>query len=332
MKVSVIVAVYNGEQFLRECLDSIVKQSFREFELIVVNDGSTDGTACELQQFCRQEADIPILVLEQDRKGLPQARKKGLQSASGAYTVFVDADDRVEPEHLLSLLMGMQQDVEMACCGYRIISEHGTLRKKIPCISEPGIPYEQITGEQALKLVLQREGVYQYLWNKMFRTDLLKSLIFPENNPVGEDFYITLQYLKLCSRVAICNVETYGYRFHCNSMTQQGFSRERREGYYLLREIFHQWPEADPYKSELANYLCLEYLYIVRCMVGTKAGDARIEQEILSFLDNYRGQYIRSSKDPVKAKVFALTARKSTLALLHSLFRRKYRYHRESNT
>ncbi|WP_251207846.1 glycosyltransferase family 2 protein [Acetatifactor aquisgranensis] len=126
--ISIIVPIYNSEQFLTECLDSLQMQSYRNIEVIMINDGSGDGSPGICRRYC--ECDPRFILLEQENKGLPMARNAGLDIAKGAYICFVDSDDFVGREYveiLYSNIKEYQADVSM--CNYVKFGEEGVYDK-----------------------------------------------------------------------------------------------------------------------------------------------------------------------------------------------------------
>lgn len=127
-EVSIIIPVYNTEQYLRDCLSSVLAQTFADFEAIVVNDGSTDGSAAIIRDFAKR--DNRFTIVEQQNKGLSEARNAGLKVARGQWITFVDSDDMVAPDFLQVLTDAAKEaQADIACCGK---SSSGTEPKLIP--------------------------------------------------------------------------------------------------------------------------------------------------------------------------------------------------------
>ena len=107
--ISVIIPVYNGEKYISECIESVLKQTFRDFEIIVINDGSTDNTA----EICRKFKNIRYFY--QENKGVSKAREKGLQVSKGEYITFIDSDDTIKSDFLETMLCEME-NCDIVCC------------------------------------------------------------------------------------------------------------------------------------------------------------------------------------------------------------------------
>lgn len=121
--VSVIICIYNGEQWLRRCLDSVAGQTWKELEIICVNDGSTDGTASILEEYAVR--DSRFRIIHQENKGLGAARNEGIRQSTGAYVTGLDADDYLLPETYARCMAHRSEDVDIICYGIQCVSEKG---------------------------------------------------------------------------------------------------------------------------------------------------------------------------------------------------------------
>ena len=166
--ISVIVPVYNVEPWLRQCLDSIVGQTVRDLEILLVDDGSPDlcGEICE--EYAR--ADERIRVFHTENRGLSAARNLGLREARGEYIGFVDADDWIEPEMYAVLREAMEETgADVSICG---------VRYGVAVPAEDG-KREVWSGEKALTVLLDRK-INSQVWNKLYRRQLFQNVVFPE--------------------------------------------------------------------------------------------------------------------------------------------------------
>ena len=109
LEVSVIVPVYKVEPYLRQCVDSVLAQTFTEFELILIDDGSTDGCGRICDEFSAEERDYPVIVVHQENRGLSAARNKGIDICRGDYILFVDGDDTIEPD-MIEMLVSCSEE------------------------------------------------------------------------------------------------------------------------------------------------------------------------------------------------------------------------------
>ena len=166
IKISVIIPAYNMEEQLGRCLQSVLAQTYENLEIIVINDGSTDGTAMILDRFAEQ--DTRILPVHQDNRGLVMVREKGIAMASGSYIGFVDGDDAIEQdmyERLLKNALHYQADI--SCCGMLYCFYDG--RRQVSSFGKERELYDQHEG---LRKLLRGE-IEPSLCNKLYRADIL---------------------------------------------------------------------------------------------------------------------------------------------------------------
>ena len=204
-KVSVVIPVYNVEEYVGECLDCLEKQTFRDFEIIAVNDGSKDQSLRVLREY---EEKMPNLrILDQPNSGAAQARRSGLNMARGEYVVFVDADDRMSPLYLGSLYYAaVEADADISCCNYRFDFENG-MKMIYPC-RVGGV----LTHDDAMRKLIDDWCIQGFLWNKMFRRKLFleHDILFP--TMCFEDMIINNQLFFYANRVAAVKKALYYYR------------------------------------------------------------------------------------------------------------------------
>ena len=193
-EISVIVPVYNKEKYLERCLDSILNQVFSDFQLITVDDGSTDHSLDILREYAAR--DSRIMVMHTNNHGVSHARNTGLDNASGRYITFVDADDEILPDYLGSLYTDIRSQ------GADIVI-HGLIKIDSFCNGTSVIPPLQgkYTVDELLESfadVQRKTGIYGYCVGKIFHFDHVKHLRFDENIQLAEDFDF---YLRMYSEI-----------------------------------------------------------------------------------------------------------------------------------
>lgn len=223
-KISVIVPVYNGEQYLKECIDSIRNQTYPNLQIIIVNDGSTDGTGIICEQYAK--IDKRIQIVNKENAGLVAARKTGVEYASGRYIGFVDADDWIDKDMYESLLIVMEKyQCDLVTSGtYRQFGEKYSIDKNL--ISE-GVYHRAEIEQKVLPYMLYngtyfQMGVRPNVWNKLFRRDLLKNVLakVPDEITNEEDVVTTYTYLLHTNTIFLMDNVYYHYRQRNDSMSQ----------------------------------------------------------------------------------------------------------------
>lgn len=219
--VSIVVPVYNAEKYLGWCINSILKQSFRDLELILVDDGSTDGSL----EICRRYAalDSRVRVLALENGGVSAARNAGMQAAQGEFVQFVDSDDVVSPDYTGKLLETLRFcDADIAICGIQVVEQQ-----------EENGPYQSTHQFSCRPLghfcVMVRplfiQNMARLFWetccmegpcNRIYRTSIIREngLEFPLDMSYGEDCMFNIEYYSRCRRAALISQPLYYYLWH----------------------------------------------------------------------------------------------------------------------
>lgn len=211
-EISVIVPVYNVGLFLPQCIDSIIHQSFQGFELILVDDGSTDGSGA-ICDACAEQ-DSRVRVIHQPNGGVSRARNRGLDEATGDYIVFVDADDLPGPDYLRNLLQASDGTVRtMILSDYQPFSEKGPEKRSFPApFTMDFRTGEGLTAEHFRELIFQFRLFPPYC--KLYRRDVIEDnhIRFREGVRSAEDFEFNVRYLAAADRLVYIDSVQYDYR------------------------------------------------------------------------------------------------------------------------
>ena len=210
MKVSIIIPVYNTEQYLPRCIDSILGQSFTDFELLLIDDGSTDGSAKICDAYA--EKDSRIRVLHKENGGVSSARNLGLNEAKGEWVVFVDSDDWISDNCIKLLTEPLRnKEFDIVVGDYRIIGE-------FPYNLELSLP-EGAYHETGITHTFCNGGIYIMSWNKLYRKEfLLKNQLAFEEGKVHEDEILAFEISCLEKSFYVVKSVTYYYRIRENSI------------------------------------------------------------------------------------------------------------------
>lgn len=233
--VSVIVPVYNVASYLEECLDSVVGQTYRNLEIIVVDDGSTDGSGAVCDEYAKKDGRIQ--VIHQPNRGLSVARNVGLDVAKGDHISFVDSDDAVSPVFIEALLSAGADVAQCASCR----NAEGLNREN----RRPA--FEYLTNVEASeRLQFDSTGDATVVWNKLYRRGLFDTIRFPEGKQ-HEDEFVTYRVLWDAGQVAVTVEPLYYYRQRFGSTTNRGFSRGSLDAIEALedRSMFYRAQEED---------------------------------------------------------------------------------------
>jgi glycosyltransferase involved in cell wall biosynthesis len=210
--VSIIVPVYNVEKYLVECLESILAQTFTEFECILVNDNSPDNSPYICDGYAKKDNRIKV-IHKKKNQGLPQARKTGLNESIGEYILFTDSDDWIEKdmfEHLYTLACTGNYDM-VYCDFYKYDKENNTIYIKAPSISDDYVM-------NIKHCVLGYNLLGFYAWNKMIKRSIYEKIEFPIAQQT-EDRFITTQTLFFSKKIGYINLPLYHHRYNEISLT-----------------------------------------------------------------------------------------------------------------
>lgn len=217
--VSVIVPVYNTEEYLAACIDSVINQTYPSFELILVNDGSTDGS----DSICRAYAakDERIVVLSQENAGVSAARNKAMDIAKGEYIVFLDSDDTLANDALQQFVHCAQtSEADIVLCG--IVFDHAIYRKYY----HPYNAERTFLGSEALRAYLAEQRIQTVVCAKMYAADLMKDIRFPIGQ-IREDEYVMPEILGRAQKVVYIDQCLYVQRMRMGSIERSVFSEKR---------------------------------------------------------------------------------------------------------
>jgi len=228
--LSIVVPVYNAEKFLPDCIESILSQEYRNLELLLINDGSTDGSGKICDAYAQKDKRVKAYHIL--NSGAAVARNLGMDYATGEFVGFVDADDTVEPEMYRTMVESAQKsNADIVMCGfYMVIDGH---KQRSVCIqsSESVLDGNEEVRNELLKRYYQgTETGLASMCNKLYRLDFLNENRFrmEEGKVRGEDYWLNFYALKKAERVVVLPVALYNYRQVNSSSVMHTF----RQTYY----------------------------------------------------------------------------------------------------
>lgn len=261
--ISVIVPIYCIERYLGICIESIINQTYRNLEIILVDDGSPDRCPeiCDLYA----KKDSRIKVIHKLNGGLVSARKAGLAASTGRYIGYVDGDDWISPEFYESLYTSIktsEADIIAAGQSRDLFSKSKHFLNNIPCGIYEGEKLDGLRREMISHGDFYRPGVYTYVWNKLFKREVLMNpqMNVDERISIGEDAAVVYPAIMECSRVYVTDNCAYHYRQREDSMLKK----------------------STPFKEEIKK---LKYLYDYLSAFAAQYGDQyRLKEQINDFV------------------------------------------------
>ena len=221
--ISILMPVYNSQEYLKNTVQGVINQSYKEWELILVDDGSKDNS----KNICieLQKIDNRIRFVNKENTGVSDTRNIALDNAKGKYIAFIDSDDSVHKDYLKILLSSIEKsNGQLAVCGFkeRKISTNGQIEE----LSRVFYPKEVIATEDMKDLIMDfgNSGLLNPLWNKLYSRKIIEenNIRFKEEVETGEDFIFNLQYFRKINNICFSKGELYYYiRRNNNSITYQ---------------------------------------------------------------------------------------------------------------
>ena len=248
ISTSIIMPCYNCADLLEEALESLERQTRKDFRLICVNDGSTDATAQILQRW-QEKGSLTVTVIHQENGGVSRARNRGLKEVDTKWVAFLDADDIYHPDYLKALLDAAEAvDADTAYCPLSRNLE------QVRGIREPAAPISH-TPKQATEKLLYHMGQYGF-YCYLYRRDLLDGQQFDENTKFGEDREFNWRYLCRCKTIAWVDSPLYGYRINHASATQRCASWRKTDLLLAVKRVEAYMDEIGyEYRAEFRDYM-----------------------------------------------------------------------------
>lgn len=218
--ISVIVPAYNVEKYIKTCLDSLINQTYSNFEVIVINDGSTDQTEKMLNEY---ESNPKIQIFSQENGGLSAARNRGIKLANGELVCFIDSDDSVKSDYLGKLAAPFFEDsaVDITVCGYQEKFENSVINHVLKS--------QKITGRKATEDLLIKQQDFNVLaWNKLYRKSLFSDykIEYPVRQ-IHEDNLTTYKLFFHAQKIVYISDELYVYQRTHSEITKNLYSKKK---------------------------------------------------------------------------------------------------------
>lgn len=250
--VSIIIPIYNCKKYISKMVESVLSQTEGDFELLLVDNNSNDGTAQLLKMFA--DKDARIQVLKQPKQGVSAARNKALEVCKGKYILFLDGDDWIDADYLKMLLDGIQ-GVDYVACGYRAYFEKGKENALYyECFYEsPKEEKTEYSAEEMLERLFLVTNYQGYVWNKLFVGDIIRQhhLCFDEDIAYNEDRLFSVRYLQYCKLARMVYSNKYHYILHAGnavSADQGEFPVEKEfteiEAFDRMLNVLDRFPKA----------------------------------------------------------------------------------------
>ena len=309
--ISVIIPMYNIKDYIEECLDSVINQTYKNLQIVLVDDGSNDGTEkiCDLyaQKDKRRE------VIHKKNNGVSSARNTALEHVKGEYIVFVDSDDFIAENEIEVLLRECKENnADMAIAGVHDIRNGELSNKSIPIKTV-------LDNEEGLKEFFKEKYFICVVWNKMYKKSLIDKERFDETLRIAEDFEFLYRIMKKAKKVALNTTEiVYFYRIRTGSLMREKYN-EKFENEILLSETVLK--DVQKIYPNIAKYAIRRYQRsIISCIDKYFRENGNIEK--VRYLLEKLNEYPLEVTLFHKTKLFLLLYARNLLMVVYKFFKR----------
>ena len=286
-KVSIIVPIYNAQDTIENCVNSIINQTYKNIEIILVNDGSKDKSL----EICYnlKKTDNRIIVIDKKNEKVSKTRNKGIEVAKGEYIMFVDADDIIELDMIEELTRGIQF-FDLCACNYKKIeNEKVSIKSNIE-------PFNTTKINEYIEM-LKPEMLFNQLWNKIYRANIIKenNIKFNEHIQVGEDYLFNINYIANANSVNYINNPLYKYTIQENSLSKRFIDRPLEEEIKIVRDLKCLYEQK---KFEM-DYVYNEYIELLKSNILNLFIGNKGKNEIQQYIKQYR---VELEKDKINTE------------------------------
>lgn len=299
--ISIVVPVYNVKPYLKNCIRSILNQTYKNLEIILVDDGSTDGSGEICDEFL--DVDKRIRVFHKENGGLSDARNYGIKQSRGSLIGFIDSDDFIDKNMYQILYKNMKDtNADISICNHKIIwstEEVKTIANNI---------YEVFSPREALQIILSNKKFHSNAWDKLYKKSLFNDIEYPVGM-IYEDIATTYKLISKSKKIVYSPYIGYYYFQREGSIIHSGFNENQMD---MIRayENMIQYLQND--FSDLTNNATAMYvnanIIVLKEMFKEKYLNSDLENKLISNIKEYLGIYINSEEYSIKHKLFALAS------------------------
>lgn len=296
--ISVIVPVYNVKHYLKKCLDSIINQSYNNLEIIIIDDGSTDGSGKIIDDY--NNNDSRIKIVHQKNGGLSHARNVGLDMMQGEYVTFIDSDDFVTPDYvsyLFNLIKKTNFQAKLSLCS--LMNHYSKTNKDVN--SGNGIR-EILTGKECIEMMCYHNLVDTCAYAKLAKKELYNDIKFPEGK-LFEDIATTYRLFLRCDQVACGFEPKYYYNVRSNSIVTSKFSKSKLQLLEMTDKMANTVNDIYP---ELSNATLRRRVYArfstLNQTLNVKKAQ-NIQRDLINFIKEHKSTILNDPKTPQRDRI-----------------------------
>ena len=294
--ISVVLPVYNVERYIVKCINSVLNQTYKNIEVILVDDGSSD----RCPQICEKYAkkDNRVKVVHKRNGGLSDARNAGIKIANGEYITFIDSDDYVDEDYVEFLYNNIEKtNADIAIGAHRVLYDSGKIIEKAThenSILEP---------KQVLARILYDDGIDLSAWGKLYKISLFDDIKFPKGR-LFEDSATTYMLVDKAKKITVNSESKYNYIIRKNSISNAKFSPKKMDLIISTREMCEYVKEKYPDLEKAANRrLMYAYLSTLSQLAKCKEKYPEEEKEMTTYIKKHGNEILRDKRVPKRDKL-----------------------------
>lgn len=297
MKVSVIIPVYKVEQYLNKCVESVVNQTYKDLEIILVDDGSTDNCPKMCDEWAKK--DERIKVVHKPNGGLSDARNKGIEIATGDFLCFVDSDDSINPQMVEILWKTLTKtDSDISMCSWKKVQDINNPNNKV--YDNENFKIQTFENDEVFDLLYNKKvPLIMAAWAKLYKKEIFKSIRYPLGK-IHEDEAVIHEILNNCKKLSYVDYQMYNNTQRGDSITATSFSKKRLNAL----SVFKQRVEfVEKNKPQFLSKAIHHYLRIL-ILYNHYAKWAKMEEEILNQIKQEIDVYVKLGYTSKLTKIF----------------------------
>lgn len=298
--ISVVIPIYNVENYLHKCVDSIINQTYTNLEIILVDDGSPDNCGKICDEY--EKKDSRIKVIHKINGGLSDARNAGIDIANGKYISFIDSDDYVDQDYIEFLYNQiLKYRTSISICSHRVLYDTGKV------IEKQTSEFSVLDSKKVLERILYDEGIDLSAWAKLYDINLFKDIRYPKGR-LYEDSATTYLLIDKCDKIAIASESKYNYMIRRNSITNNKFTTKKMDLIISTEEmanyIVKKYPDLKVAADRRVMY---SYLSTLSQLANDKDSHLNEEKIIMTYIKENRYNVLKDKRAPRRDKLALLT-------------------------
>lgn len=297
--ISVIVPVYNVEEFLNRCVDSIIRQTYQELEIILVDDGSTDNSGALCDEYVQK--DSRIVVIHKENGGLSDARNAAIEIMKGEFVAYVDSDDYLADDYIAYMYnLLISENADISACAIKTVCDY---TEQLGVINEKIVIYD---AYEALKAILYQGCFVPSACCKLYKKELFEDIRYPKGM-YYEDMAIIYKLLDKCQKVVIGNQQKYYYYQRANSIMNESFNPKKMHRIQIVNELKKHVDNRYPELKKATSARCFKVGLLTYQEIPYKKQYREYIDTAWKQIQEYRWETIKNNEAGILLRLIAIS-------------------------